>query len=60
MLDDNRRRSNADYDALRKGRRQAEERGRGNQEKLLHKWVFLSQVEFREGDAHAASLPLRG
>jgi hypothetical protein len=43
MFDDDRRRSNADDNALGEGRRQAEERGRGDKKQFLHKWVFLSQ-----------------
>jgi hypothetical protein len=43
MFDDNRRRPDADDDLLCECRRQAEERGRGDEEKLLHEWVFLSQ-----------------
>jgi hypothetical protein len=42
VFHDNRGRSDADNDALGECRRQAEERGCGDEEKLFHEWVFLS------------------
>jgi hypothetical protein len=45
---------------LREGGRQAKECCRSDKEKLLHRWVFLSKVKFREGAARASSSPLTG
>jgi hypothetical protein len=49
VFDDGRRGAGTDNDALRESRRQAEERGRGNKEKLLHGWVPFPKV-IRGGD----------
>ncbi len=48
MLNNNRGRADANHNALRERRRQAEERGRGDKKKLLHKWVFsFPKVKFQ-------------
>jgi hypothetical protein len=47
VLDDDRRRPRSDHNALSECRREAQERGRGDKEKLLHEWVFLSLVILR-------------
>ena len=61
MLNNNRGRSNANHNALCKRRRQAQERGRGDKEKLLHTWgISFPRVKFQQGAAHAASTPLTG